>query len=213
MVSNFGVLRTAGHSIVEFLEKPSFVPSTYINNNQCRINMGIYWFDRSHLYQTLLNDARNGSSSNDFGHNIIPMLIKEPTTKSINIDSAQPWEDVGTIQRYWNAHWKYQLDIPNWNIKVTSPMSIVHNNYTNSPIPDSTIIEQCIIFDSVIIGEHCHLSKVIIDSGCIIDDHITISLDTPIVGNVYKTPECIIIPKKSLIQYNEPQKVITVVSQ
>ena len=212
-VSNFGVVRTRGSSIIDFIEKPLDIPKNYIENNQCKINMGIYWFERSYLYRTLLNDKDNPKSFNDFGHNIIPMLIKEATTKCINIDSTHPWEDVGTIERYWDAHWKYLGDIENWNIKVTSPMSDVDYRYSNSPIPDSTTIEQCIIFDSVTIGECCHLSNVIIDSNCTLEDHLTISLGTTIIGNVYRTPKCIIIPKNSMVQYDSKQKVITVVSR
>lgn len=209
-VSNFGVLHVEGESIVDFLEKPSVLPKQYINNHQCRINMGIYWFDRKTLYRTLLKDAKNTSSSNDFGHNVLPLLIKESSTKMIDIDPNYPWEDVGTIERYWNAHWKYKGDIHNWNIKVTSPVSIVSNGYSVSPIPDSTTIFQCIILDSVIIGEHCDLKHLIIDSGCILENDLMISLDTPISGTVYRTPECIIIPKRSLVRYNKEKQIITV---
>ena len=208
--SNFGVLHVEGQSIVDFLEKPSKLPKKYIKNNRCRINMGIYWFDRDKLYRTLLKDANNPSSSNDFGHNVLPLLIKEPSTQIIDIDPSRPWEDVGTIERYWIAHWKYKGDIHNWNIKATFPLSIVSNGYSTSPIPTSTTIDQCIILDSVIIGEHCYLKDLIIDAGCILDNHLTISLDTPISGTVYKTPKCIIIPKKSLVRYNKEQQIITV---
>ena len=78
--------------------------------------MGIYWFKREHLYRTLLKDSKNPSSSNDFGHNIIPLLIKESTTHSIDIEFNYPWEDVGTIERYWDTHWKYQSSIPKTGI-------------------------------------------------------------------------------------------------
>ena len=209
-VSNFGVLKALGTSIVEFIEKPTSVPEAYIENNKCRINMGIYWFDRTTLYEALLKDANNTNSSNDFGHNVLPLLIKETTMNIIDVDPNYPWEDVGTLEQYWNAHWKYRGDFQQWNIKVTGPNTPQSSSYTTSPVPKSTTVEKCIIFDSVTIGEHCNLSHLIIDSNCILEDHISISLETPITGTVYKTNECIIIPKGSLIRYSEAQQLVIV---
>ena len=173
--------------------------------------MGIYWFNREILLQTLLKDEQKTLSSNDFGHDVLPLLIKDVSTHIIDIDSSHPWEDVGTIETYWNTHWKHQQTIQIWNILQTTPGSIFQTGYTSSPIPKSTQMDQCIIFENVVIGEHCTLKQVIIDTGCIVDNHITISLDTPIDGAIYKRSECLIIPKNSLVRYHEERQIVTVV--
>ena len=96
------------------------------------------------------------------------------------------------------------------NIRETIPGSVLKTGYTASPIPTTTQIEQCIIGEHVIIGEYCNLNQIIIDTGCILDDHLDISLDTPISGSIYRTRECLIIPKHSVVKYNHERKIITV---
>ena len=208
--SNFGVLRAENSNIVDFIEKPDPIPESYIYNQQCRVNMGIYWFNRDVLFKTLVKDEQNTISSNDFGLDVLPLLIKDVITHTIDIDASTPWEDVGTIKRYWNTHWQYKSELDCWNIQKTVSGHVLETGYTASPIPNSTKIDQCIIFDSVDIGEHCNLKQMIIDTGCMLESHLNISLDTPIEGIVYRTPECLIIPKNSVVQYNRDKKIITV---
>ena len=208
--SNFGVLRAENNIVIDFIEKPDKLPSSYVDNQRCRVNMGIYWFNRETLLQTLLHDEQNTLSSHDFGHDILPLLIKEVCTNTIDIDTSHPWEDVGTINSYWHTHWKYRTIIQDWGIRETVPGSMVETGYTSSPLPASTKLDQCIIFENVVIGEYCSLKQVIIETGCILDSHLTISLETTIDGPIYKSPECLIIPKNSLVQYNRERKTVTV---
>ena len=128
----------------------------------------------------------------------------------IEIAPSTPWEDVGTVAGYWAAHWKYQSDLHSWNIRETIPGSVLKTGYTSSSIPITTQIEQCIIGERVTIGEYCTLKQIIIDTGCVLDNHLDISYETPISGTVYKTPECLIIPKNSVVTYNYEQQIITV---
>ena len=208
--SNFGVLRAENRVIVDFIEKPKLLPESYVYNNQCRVNMGIYWFKRDVLLQMLVKDEQNAMSSNDFGHDVLPLLINSVTTHLIDIEPSKPWEDVGTIKRYWDTHWQYKSTLPLWNIQQTVTGSILQAGYASSPIPTSTTLDHCIVLDSVHIGEHCTLKQMIIDTGCILDSHLDISLETPIAGTVYRTTECLIIPKNSIVQYNKERQIITV---
>lgn len=206
----FGVLRAENNTIIDFIEKPKALPKSYLQNDLCRVNMGIYWFNRTELLKILLKDALDPGSSNDFGHDVLPLLIKEISTHFIDIDSSTPWEDVGTIACYWTAHWKYKSVLHSWNIRETISGSILKTGYTSSPIPTTTQIDQCIIGERVVIGEYCTLKQVIVDAGCVLDNHLDISLDTPISGTVYKTLECLIIPKNSIVKYNYERQIITV---
>ena len=127
----------------------------------------------------------------------------------IDIEPSKPWEDVGTIKRYWDTL-QYKSTLPLWNIQQTVTGSILQAGYASSPIPTSTTLDHCIVLDSVHIGEHCTLKQMIIDTGCILDSHLDISLETPIAGTVYRTTECLIIPKNSIVQYNKERQIITV---
>ena len=142
--------------------------------------MGIYWFKRETLLETLFQDEENTLSSNDFGHDVLPLLIKQVPTNIIDVDASHPWQDVGTIERYWYTHWKYQFELQDWNIQQTISMFnfefwIYWEPYSRS----TTRIDQCIIFENVNIGEHCTLQKVIIDRVASIDSHLNISPETP----------------------------------
>ena len=210
LVSNFGVLKAQHNTIMDFIEKPHTPPDSYIHDNKCRVNMGIYWFKRETLLSILIQDEQNALSSNDFGHDVLPLLIKQVSTHMIDIDVLHPWQDVGTIESYWQTHWKYQFDLQGWNIQPTISGSILSSGYTGSPIPCTTRVDQCIIFDNVNIGDHCTLQKMIIDAGCTLDSHLNISPETPIEGTVYRTAECLIIPKNSIVKYNQNRQIITV---
>ena len=209
-VSNFGVLRAENSIVTDFIEKPNQLPNSYMDNHRYRVNMGIYWFNRETLLQTLLHDEKNTLSSHDFGHDILPLLIKEVCTNMIDIDISHPWEDVGTIDKYWHTHWKYRKVLRDWDIRETISGSMVETGYASSPLPTSTKLDQCIIFENVVIGEYCNLKQVIIETGCILDSHLTISLETAIDGRIYKTQQCLIIPQNSLVQYNREREMVTV---
>ena len=70
--SRFGIMNTdeTGH-IVEFEEKPEHPKSNLAS-------MGIYIFSWNFLREYLENDAKDETSSHDFGKNIIPKML---TTK------------------------------------------------------------------------------------------------------------------------------------
>ncbi|WP_336493062.1 sugar phosphate nucleotidyltransferase, partial [Methylobacterium nigriterrae] len=69
--SRFGIMNTnEDMDIVEFDEKPQFPKSNLAS-------MGIYIFKWSILKEFLEMDARNPESSNDFGKDVIPMLLEE----------------------------------------------------------------------------------------------------------------------------------------
>jgi glucose-1-phosphate adenylyltransferase len=65
----FGILNTEGEDqIVEFEEKPAKPKSNLAS-------MGVYCFTWKVLREALINDEADPESNNDFGKNIIPMLL------------------------------------------------------------------------------------------------------------------------------------------
>ena len=95
--SRFGIMNTdENDNIIEFEEKPK-------NPKSNNASMGVYVFTWSKLRQYLEMDEADETSSNDFGKNIIPNMLKDGqrlTAFSFN----DYWKDVGTIESLWEAN-------------------------------------------------------------------------------------------------------------
>ena len=84
--------------------------------------MGIYIFKWSVLKEELLKDEANPKSSNDFGKDIIPEMLRKNLNLFIYGFNGY-WKDVGTISSLWEANMDLldencELDIndPSWPI-------------------------------------------------------------------------------------------------
>ncbi len=95
--SRFGIMNTDKDSrITEFEEKPAQASS----NNA---SMGVYVFNWDKLRHYLGQDDRTPGSSNDFGKNIIPGMLKAGERMfAYQFDGY--WKDVGTIESLWDAN-------------------------------------------------------------------------------------------------------------
>ncbi len=118
----FGVIQadSAGR-IYGFQEKPA-VPKPSPRNPACSdVSMGIYVFNKSTLVKVLEEDAKNPSSSHDFGRDIIPQLIEKYRICCYrfvdeNKKDAQYWLDVGTIRAYYDANMDLVAVTPHFNL-------------------------------------------------------------------------------------------------
>ncbi len=133
----FGVLEVDGESrIIGFEEKPEHPKSLPWNPEVCLASMGIYVFNPAALYALLEEDARDATSSHDFGKNIIPKMVgKNPIFAFSFIDenkkAAKYWRDVGTIDAFYAANMdlisvtpELNLYDPEWLIRtmpITAP--------------------------------------------------------------------------------------------
>lgn len=118
----FGVIQAnnAG-SIYGFQEKPAVPEPSPTNPARSDVSMGIYIFNRNILTEVLEEDARNPSSSHDFGKDIIPQLIGKYRVQAYrfvdeNKKDAQYWLDVGTIQAYFDANMDLIAVSPQFNL-------------------------------------------------------------------------------------------------
>ncbi|MBD3821918.1 MAG: glucose-1-phosphate adenylyltransferase, partial [Thiotrichales bacterium] len=98
-------------------------------------SMGIYVFSREFLFQKLIEDYDNSSSSHDFGKDIIPSVIEDWRVKAYPFvdDNDEPayWRDVGTIESFWKANLDlcsitpqlnlYDRDWPIWTYQAQMP--------------------------------------------------------------------------------------------
>jgi len=113
----FGVMDINSEGrIVEFAEKPDDPKPMPGDDGKSLASMGIYVFSAEYLRNQLIQDAKDETSSHDFGKDIIPSAIKNANVFSfrfMNANTGTPgyWRDVGTIDAYWEAN----VDLANIN--------------------------------------------------------------------------------------------------
>lgn len=109
----FGVMDTdKDGNITSFLEKPADPPSMPGQPDKALASMGIYVFDWKFLRDLLVKDAEDPNSSNDFGSDLIPDIVKNGKAMAHKFDDScvredgapAYWKDVGTVDAFWQAH-------------------------------------------------------------------------------------------------------------
>ena len=144
----FGVMKVGeADRILDFVEKPSDPPAMPGHPDLALASMGIYVFETEYLINILREDAANPDSSNDFGGDIIPQIVKSghavahPFSRSCVRSGNEPepyWRDVGTIDAFWQANidltdFTPELDLydnswPIWTYsELTAPAKFIHN--------------------------------------------------------------------------------------
>ncbi len=150
--SRFGIMNTLNDGsdrIYEFEEKPKNPKST-------KASMGIYIFSKQVLIDYLRQDEEDPASSNDFGKNIIPNMLKDGKAMY-----AYPfegyWKDVGTIQSLWSANMdllgenpEFRLNDRNWRIYSRNYANPPHFAGEGAKINNSIVTEGCQIYGTVI---------------------------------------------------------------
>jgi glucose-1-phosphate adenylyltransferase len=112
------------HGFQEKPESPRPMPG---RPGCCLGSMGIYVFNADFLWDELVDDAMNEESTHDFGHDIIPKLIKQggsvyahrlrDSTAQATDGLAEPyWRDVGTIDAFWEANLELTRVTPALNL-------------------------------------------------------------------------------------------------
>lgn len=143
----FGVMATdASGQITSFLEKPADPPGTPEDPSKALASMGIYVFNWTFLRELLVQDAENPNSSNDFGNDLIPEIVKNGKAMAHRFDEScvrgkdapAYWKDVGTVDAFWQAHidltnFTPELDLwdrswPIWTYnEPTPPAKFIHD--------------------------------------------------------------------------------------
>jgi glucose-1-phosphate adenylyltransferase len=118
----FGVISIdANGRVMEFNEKPENPNPMPGSEDLALVSMGIYVFNTSFLYEQLIKDADDVYSTHDFGHDIIPRLIKKYRVSSFPFRDTQGkqsayWRDVGTIDAFWEANLELIGVLPELNL-------------------------------------------------------------------------------------------------
>jgi glucose-1-phosphate adenylyltransferase len=147
--SRFGILSVDEDGrVVEFAEKPK-------KPNSNLASMGVYIFSWSVLKEALIRDEENRSSSNDFGKDIIPTLLKD-NARLFSYQFNDYWKDVGTIDSLWEANMDLLEDKPqlmlndrSWRIFSVSPNKPAQYIAPNAKVQGSLINEGCLVEGTV----------------------------------------------------------------
>lgn len=117
--SAFGVMHVDDTGrITSFLEKPKDPPAMPGHPDKALASMGIYVFNWAFLRDLLLRDAEDPNSSHDFGHDLIPEIVKNGKAMAHRFDDScvrdegapAYWKDVGTVDAFWQAN----IDLTNF---------------------------------------------------------------------------------------------------
>ena len=164
----FGVLAIDERGkVVEFQEKPARPRSNLAS-------MGIYIFRKDALVKALRGDNVDGSMV-DFGKDVIPYMISRGGVYAYAFDDY--WQDVGTIQSYWDANMDLLLDPaplnlynPDWRIHTRSEERPPAKLLDGALVQSSLISHGCRIRGTV---EHSVLAPgVIVREGAIVRDSV-----------------------------------------
>jgi glucose-1-phosphate adenylyltransferase len=171
----FGMLETdASGRVIAFEEKPPQPRGTLGS-------MGIYVFNRETLARVLFEDEHPADpgdppSQHDFGRNIIPGMVAR-RERVYAYPFSGYWQDVGTVQSYWETHMDllddqpvFDLYDPSWVIHTRSEERPPAHVQSTAQVRRSLIGHGCIIKGQV---EHSVLSPgVVIEAGAVVRDSI-----------------------------------------
>ena len=161
----FGIVEVDAQSrIIGFEEKPTHPKTIPGSPGRCYVSMGIYFFNRQFLEETLVEDAQRADSTHDFGRDIIPQAAKRVRMMAYNFKDenhkeSKYWRDIGTIDAYYEA---------NMDLIQVSPLF----NLYDSDWPIHTYHEQWppakTVFADEATGRIGTLLDSLISNGCII---------------------------------------------
>jgi glucose-1-phosphate adenylyltransferase len=114
--------------VTEFAEKPGDPKPIPGEPGMALASMGIYVFDAGFLYEQLQRDTQNGTSSHDFGKDLIPSIVPrcrvfaQRFSESCVSEPGKPpyWRDVGTVDAYWEASIDLTRVTPDLNMYDTA---------------------------------------------------------------------------------------------
>lgn len=147
--SRFGIMSTDERMrIAKFAEKPKHPDSNLAS-------MGVYIFTWKALKHYLLADEDNADSSNDFGKDVIPAMLKdEARMYAYPFDGY--WKDVGTIESLWEASMdlleqepKLNLNDRSWRIYSLNPNQPAQYIAAGATVTNSLVNEGCMVFGTV----------------------------------------------------------------
>jgi glucose-1-phosphate adenylyltransferase len=202
----FGILTVNTEDrITEFIEKPRFPASDLAS-------MGLYIFNREVLEERLTEDAADDSSSHDFGHDVIPSMVKRDKVFAYRYRNY--WQDIGTLEAYYQANMEVVSELAPFSLdggwpvltkgtnlpppailppgivsrSIVSPGCLIRGEVTSSILsPGVTVEERAIVRNSVImansiVGEHSVIDRCVLDEEVNVGKFCYLGLGTSLIS-------------------------------
>ncbi|MBI2969844.1 MAG: glucose-1-phosphate adenylyltransferase [Gammaproteobacteria bacterium] len=172
--------------VVGFQEKPKNPPGMPGRKDVALGSMGIYLFTAEFLSEMLERDAKNSSSSHDFGKDIIPGIYGRHRVFACHFNDLASgeqgyWRDVGTIDAYWEANLELTGVTPplnlydqDWPIHTAAPQLppakfVFDDDERRGMAVDSLVSAGCVVSGSTV--RHSLLSNNSrVNSYCLVED-------------------------------------------
>ncbi|MFT6119579.1 MAG: glucose-1-phosphate adenylyltransferase [Yoonia sp.] len=190
----FGVMATDKDGrITSFLEKPADPPGTPEDPSKSLASMGIYVFDWKFLRTLLQEDANDPNSTNDFGNDLIPEIVKNGKAMAHRFDEScvreegapAYWKDVGTVDAFWQAHidlttFTPELDLwdrdwPIWTYNESvPPAKFIHDERDRRGMAISSMVSGGCIISGTEVRNSCLFTNVHTNSYAVLDQAIVL---------------------------------------
>ena len=187
--SRFGIMNTDDElNVIDFDEKPDEP-----KNNLA--SMGVYIFKADVLKEFLEMDHGNERSTNDFGKDVIPLLLDEKK-KLIAYPFKGYWKDVGTIGSLWEANmdllkpldedsadqldlfekeWKIYSKNPSYPAQYIDDLAVIENSLVNEGCVVKGTINNSILFQGVSVDEDSVITNAVIMNDAVIGKDVQIN--------------------------------------
>jgi glucose-1-phosphate adenylyltransferase len=199
--SDFGIVRTDERQTVNgFYEKPD--PATLkeiVGNGVPMASMGVYLFDFETLVEILTVDHHDPESTHDFGHDILPRLVRAGQLHAYPFVELATgcecyWRDIGNMDAYWSANMDivrvvpefnlYDEDWPIWTRAEQGPpakfvfdepnrrVSVVNSIVSTGSIISGATLRNTIVSQKVFVDEHSLLEECLVLPRARIGPHV-----------------------------------------
>jgi glucose-1-phosphate adenylyltransferase len=128
--SAFGIISVSEDwRVTRFTEKPRDPEPVPGKPDRALVSMGVYVFNAGFLFEQLIRDSDDPTSSHDFGKDVIPHIVQRYRVfahdfagSCVGSEEGEPyWRDVGTLDAYWEAN----MDI----IRVTPELNLYDDTW------------------------------------------------------------------------------------
>ncbi len=152
--SRFGVVELNKNGrVIDFQYKPDKPKSDIITTE-------VFVYDAKILLETLKELTAGNREVKDYGHELIPKLVKEKSV--FEHRHAGYWRDVGTIKSYWRSQMdlldenlKFAFDDEDWAILTKAAQLVPAFIYSSAKVNNSLISQGCKVKGTI---EHSVLS-------------------------------------------------------
>lgn len=186
--TRMGVVEADGDARVEtFTEKPATPLPLPQRPGRSLVNMGVYVFKTETLVRAIIADAKQ-DSEHDFGRNVIPALVhSQRRVFAFDIVTRRPetqhyWQDVGTLDSYFDAHMELLLPQPPFDLFDTSwpirthagqhPPALMRNaGEREARAVNSILSPGCIVSGGSVVRSVLS-PKVLVEAGAVVEESI-----------------------------------------